>query len=229
MSDTAHALESAFETVVMRIERGCSMRPAGVLKAQPELEEVPIDSRMDAKRRPVRVFRVHGQRLRHEGLREGDYVLVDPSPATRSGGLVLVETNGQPALLQVAHGAEGTTFTDPADGLFARRDPASDYRLLGTFLGIIRKQGFGRSRSRVGVGSSQQRMHGGAKRSPVEDPALVVSPVPKPKVSILRGKLGMLESTCAATANPRLRRALRDEARRVRFQLQNESHHDKLA
>lgn len=74
-----------------------------------------------------------------------------------------------------------------------------DVEVLGVFVGIIRRQGFPHG---AGVGASPRS----CGRRTRED--------------LLRGRLEMLETTCANTQHPRLRRALKIEAERVRRQLQ---------
>ena len=68
--------------------------------------------------------------------------------------------------------------------------------ILGAFIGIIRKQGFA----------------GKSLRTPLRD-------APRTRECILQGRLAMLEATCSETHNPRLRRALKNEAENVRREL----------
>jgi hypothetical protein len=81
--------------------------------------------------------------------------------------------------------------------------------MVGAIIGVLRKRGFGDRETR------QPPDH----RPP--DRRLV-------QARLLRGRLGMLESTCAATCNPKLRRALQNEAARVRKQLQVGASKNKL-
>lgn len=74
--------------------------------------------------------------------------------------------------------------------------------VVGTFVGIIRRRGFN-------------------PRQAIEPTRLADSDVhPPSRLGILRSQLSMLEETRASTRNPRLRRALRNEAELVRKKLQ---------
>jgi hypothetical protein len=200
MSQAAFALGPLFETVDVTLEKGCSIAASAVLEPDTALEEVPVFS---GPARPgstgssggVRAFRVQGDELAHEGLFEGDYILVGPARRPRCGALVLAEANGRAVLRR-------------ADSHRAQRSQTAmipTSRIMGVFLGVIRKRGFG--------------------MPPANKPATrltSLSAAPS-KATMLRGQLGMLESTYAETRNPRLQRALRNEAARVRRQLQNEA------
>jgi hypothetical protein len=149
------------------------------------------DSRASSQRGAIRAFRVRGHELGHEGLFDGDYVLVGASSRARNGSVVLAETAAGPVL---------------------RRTPLQgDAKIMGFFLGVIRRRGFNDSARRPPRAMSEI--------SPIDG----LPGTPPSKTTVLRGQLGMLESTCAGTSNPRLQRALRNEAARVRRQLQNEA------
>lgn len=74
-----------------------------------------------------------------------------------------------------------------------------EIEILGVFVGIIRKQGFATTKAP----SAGRDLSG-----------------PRTRDDLLRGRLEMLEATCASTRHPRLRRALKIEADAVRRQLQ---------
>jgi hypothetical protein len=211
MSEAALALGPLFETVPVAVEKGCSMKPAAVLDATTPLREIPVFPGPVVSRRArcsnaVRAFRVQGDDLVREGLFDGDYVLIGAVHASRPGALVLAESDGRHVLRRTktigARGHGNSILPPPA-------------RIIGTFLGVIRRRGFGDVQPPTGTGSP-------ARLTPVHD---IGNGAPT-KVTMLRGRLGMLESTCAETRNPRLQRALRNEAERVRRQLQNEAHYD---
>jgi len=73
--------------------------------------------------------------------------------------------------------------------------------IVGTFVGIIRRRGFSSARH----------------ATPTQGTVSAIRP--PSRLGILRSQLSMLEATRASTRNPRLRRALRNEAERVRKQL----------
>lgn len=207
MVQSALALGPAFQKISVSIAKGRPLRFAGVLRAEPALEEMPVVSapanrRSLQKSGAIRAFRVRGEELNNDGLFDGDYVLVSDQSRPRAGAVVLVEQQGRPVL-------QRATMPRPSSSKGTSQDGS---RVVGVFLGIIRKRGFG--------GTTERK------------PPLPISRAqwtenlpsgPPTKVTLLRGQLGMLESTCADTKNPRLQRALRNEADRVRRQLQNET------
>jgi hypothetical protein len=204
MSQAALAFGTTFETVPLAVEKGRTMTPAVLLESATALREVPVfpgpasfGGRGLANR--VRAFRVQGDELGSEGFFDGDYILVGCDQRARSAALVLAEVDGRHVLRRAR--PLGRNALD-------RAIPSG--RILGTFLGVIRKRGFGEVRMSKGVP---------ARLLPIAN----VGAAAPSKVTMLRGRLGMLESTCAETHNPRLQRALRNEAERVRRQLQNEA------
>ncbi len=198
MSEALRTLGPSFERVAIKVESGRPLRLAGILRAHIGLEEVPvfpepIASRRERRGRTVRAFRVHGDAFHSDGLRDGDCLLIEAPVTPRSGSLVLVEKCGRRFLRRTS----GETSS------------VHGSRIIGAFVGIICKRGFW-----------QEDVSSGPSRG---TPARSDSCRPVPRLGVLRSKLCMLESTWAVTKNPRLQRALRNEAERVRRQLQNEA------
>ena len=209
MSQAALAFGPTFETVPLAVEKGRTMTPAVLLESATALREVPVfpgPAGFRGHRAPnrVRAFRVQGNELDREGFFDGDYLLVGCDSRPRSNAFVLAEADGRHVLRRAkSHGRRGTDRAAIPSG-----------RILGTFLGVIRKRGFGDTRSTPQVAP--------ARLIPVDRAG---NEAPS-KLTMLRGRLGMLESTCAETHNPRLQRALRNEADLVRRQLHNEAYSD---
>ena len=126
----------------------------------------------------------------------------------QAGDHVLIdETNDPPctALLLVKVGGVYVLRTG-SELLF---DVRCQPQILGVLIAIVRRRGFNRPMS---------------ARASTETAAR-----PPGKLRILQGQLGMLEATCASTRNPKLQDALRNEADRVRRQLQFGAPVDKLS
>lgn len=216
MEAAARALGSAFETVDMRIERGRTLRLVGTLTANQTLQEVCLLSEFDDKyvddsRRGIRAFKAHGNGLQHDGIRDGDYIIVDTAKETRPGAIVVAHIAGEPRIARVQRNEGGTLgLTSARSDTLPLAHPARETEIIGVFAGVIRKRGFVPTRKSSGADATSST-------------SATTSPRPLGTVTILRGKLGMLELTCAATKNPRLRRALRNEAAHVRHLLQNET------
>ena len=219
MNAAACDLETVFEAVEMRVETGRTFAATESLASQGTLREVPLLANASI-RGGIRAFRAHGDGLRIDGVRDGDLVIVDAAKTPSRGTVVVASIAGRLGIGRVQRNVGGTVELAPAnpDSLplahFAR-----EADVLGALAGVIRKQGFGSSRSADRGRLACESPHRGAEafRS-----SLAIGVKPPGRLSILRGKLGMLESTCATTRNPRLRRALHNEADRVRRLLQNE-------
>ena len=119
----------------------------------------------------------------------------------RGGILVLVEVRGHQVLRRLPQSAEGLADWYAA-GLSLQSGMGQNCRVIGAFVGIIRKHGFGRTGEKtLATGSLNQ---GNATERTAA------------KLDVLLSKFGMLESTLAVTRNPRLQRSLPAEADRGR-------------
>ena len=184
------AQQESFERVSVVVRCGRKLKLGGVLPAIDALEEIPVVRPGKDAVGPHQERRIYAFLVRGTSL-SGEGL----SP----GDQVLIEETsaprpGTPVLAKVA----GTYVLRPRPDLLF--DGRYQLRVLGALIGIIRRRGFGRARIST---ASREEPHGSAT-----------------KLKILRGQLGMLEATCANTRNPRLQDALRNEADRVRKQLQ---------
>lgn len=193
--------DSLFTAVPFATARCKKLRLKGVLPATPDLEEVPIllapsgPTTKDDGKRAVRAFLVRGFGLAGEGLQSGDYVLIEEVADPPADALVLARV-------------DSCYFLRPSSRVVfdARLRP----RILGLFIGIVRKRGFARP---TAPGMTPPSNRGLARATA--------------NLRLLRGQLGMLEATCASTGNRKLRDALRNEAHRVRQQIQSGALQDK--
>ncbi len=211
MVQSALALGPAFEGVPVRLAKGRPLRFAGLLSAERAFVEMPVvpapmsrKSQRKSERGAgtIRAFRIQGDELSRDGLFDGDYVLVGDQKRPPPGAVVLAERGGRPVLRRsTLHGRHSSGSS-----------ACSDSKVLGVFLGIIRKRGFG--------GADRKPTISAPRSSSMES----FPTAPPSRAHLLRSRLMMLESTCAGTRNPRLQRALQTEADLVRRQLQNEPH-----
>lgn len=188
MGEAALSWGSQFERVEARTGLSKELRLAGLLAPLQDLEEIKLSpavtrSGAGVERRSVRAFVVRTDRLSDSGLRPGDHVLVEATRDLFADPLVLARTGTQYRL-------------DAASRLHER---FRNVEVLGSFVGIIRKQGFPIAKRPIA-----SHEHGS----------------PRSREDLLLGRLEMLEATCASTRHPRLRRALKNEADAVRKQLQ---------
>jgi hypothetical protein len=196
----------AFEQVPLNLAQTRTVRVTGLLEVCDDLEEIQVLGQFPGSNRKndprVRAFRVRRD-LRPVGLQKGDCLLVQPKRLAPNE-LAVVSVGGALTVRVMERQGE-QLFFDPPSG--TRHSPAT-LRVIGGFAGILRKR---LAPCHHTPASSRLECLG-----PTE-------PEVTGKVRWLRGKLGMVESTCAETANPRLRRALRHEAEILRRQLQNEA------
>lgn len=191
----------AFEQVPLKIACTKTIPVAGVLEAQDDLEEMPVlgeSHPLREGRERVRAFRVRRD-IANVGLQAGDCLLVQPKRVAPDE-LAVVSIDGALSVRRViARFGERLAF-----------EPACPHwvtpRVIGGFAGILRR----RSGSRMGAFAQRETSRRVERQF-------------SGRVRALKGSLGMVESTCAETANPRLKRALRYEAEKIRRQLQNEA------
>lgn len=191
----------AFEQVPLKISCPKQVPVAGVLEAQDDLEEMPVLGESHPLREGcerVRAFRVRRD-IPSVGLQAGDCLLVQPKRVAPDELAVVSIDGGLSVRRVVARFGERLAF-EPACPLGVTP------RVIGGFAGILRRRS-GSHTSAFG----QRETSRGAERQ-LSD-----------RVRALKGSLGMVESTCAETANPRLKRALRHEAEKIRRQLQSEA------
>jgi hypothetical protein len=197
----------AFEQVPLNLTATKPVPVAGVLEVFGDLEEIQVlgqSSDSTRKKNPrVRAFRVRRD-LPPAGLQKGDCLLAQPNRLVPNE--LAVVSIGDALTVRRVSGREGERLVfDPPIGA---NHSHAELRVIGGFAGILRK--------RV---APCHHTPASSQREPVVPTESAVSG----KVRWLRGKLGMVEATCAGTTNPRLRRALRHEAKILRRQLQNEA------
>lgn len=197
----------AFEQVPLNLTRRRMVRVTGLLEVWDDLEEIQVVGEANEsirRRHPrVRAFRVRRD-LGRVGLQKGDCLLVQPKRLAPNE-LAVVSVDGAFSVRRVvARQGEDVVFDPSADN----RRHAATPRVIGGFAGILRKR------------LAPCHHTPTSTRLELSRPS---EPEVSGKVRWLRGKLGMVESTCADTTNPRLKRALRHEANSLRRQLQNEA------
>ena len=216
MQAAAICSDSQLSRVPIAITTGRRVRVAGVLRARPPLEEVPFVPPADGghQMRTLRAFIVHGPALERDGVRDGDQLLIESTHVPPVGTTILAIVGGQFTLQRIiARSCDGALTLAPAGGdQLALAENTSECRVLGTFVGLLRKRGFARrpygSEQSSGIVSDLPQSVAIRKRT-------------ASKTTVLRNQLRMLERIRLDTRNPRLQRALRGEVERVRLLLQN--------
>lgn len=182
--------EIPFEHVNAVVRRGRKIKLTGILQGVDALEEVPILRSGIDPANPYRKRPIRAFLVRGESL---------SGEGLRAGDHVLIdETADPPSSVPLLAKVGGAYVMRTRSEL--PRSARCEPQILGALIGIVRRRGFPRPMSTLLEMDTPIR--------------------PAPKSRILRGQLGMLEATCANTRNARLQDALRNEADRIRRQLQ---------
>ncbi len=199
----------SLEAVPSRVQRGRRIRIAGFLTAQPTLQEIPMESltthgtRGEGPATGLRAFRVHGRALERDGARDGDHLIIASTDSPTQGVTVLAMVENRPMLRTfVGRDRDGRPILDGTSELLPLFNSAREYRILGVFVGMLRKRVMG-------------------SRAVHNEPAATTRSSPRDRGMLLRSQLDMLEAVRSETRNPRLQIALRAEAQRIRLLLQN--------
>lgn len=208
--------ESTLDSVPSAITTGRRLRVAGVLKARSPLEEVPFFTPPNGPReaRNMRAFLVHGSTLERDGVRDGDQLIIESTHVPPVGATILAMVSGQFTLQRIAgRASDGSLTLAPAAGdRLPLPESTRECRVLGAFIGLLRKRGFAPGRAKE---------HGASGAAVTAANPVAIAKKPPRKSTMLRNQLRMLERIRLDTRNPRLQRALRSEADRVRLLLQN--------
>jgi hypothetical protein len=120
----------------------------GEVAAGQPLDVYSVEETLDVpqslwKGRKVFALRVRGSSMIDEGIRDGDYLIVEPCESADDGRTVVAEVNGQVTVKKVYR--EGTQVRlQPANPeMLPLRVDAEDVRIVGVVAGVLRKFGFG--------------------------------------------------------------------------------------
>jgi repressor LexA len=95
--------------------------------------------------RKVFALRVRGASMIDEGIRDGDYLIVEPRPTAQSGQTVVAEVDGGVTVKRLHVEPDGSLRLQPANPeMLPLVVPAGRVRIIGTVVGVFRRQGFQR-------------------------------------------------------------------------------------
>jgi hypothetical protein len=145
---------------------------------------------------------VRGDALAADGIRDGDYLVLDQrARSLRTGQTVLADVGGCTVVRRITATAPGKTILAPTRAMLPLLPVGGAQRIHGAVVGIMRKQGFEHLASAA--------------------PVLMPESLGR-RLRSLEGSLRSLRATYRTTRHPRLRRALRDEALVIRRELARE-------
>lgn len=208
-------LGASFRGIAARVEGGRPLRVAGLLTpAGPlrrcQLFEIPP---ADPSRPEVVRVRIRGNALVDDGIRDGDCLVLDARVRLRDGQTVLADVGGATMLRRVCGGGLEATSGDVLPLV-----RAADVRIHGAVVGILRKRGFGGAPIRAAAGTPAA---GRVTRPPVS-PLGRMDEHRVRRLCRLEQSLRAVTATYATTEHPRLREALRDEAAKLRREIDRE-------
>jgi len=120
----------------------------GEVAAGQPLDVYSVEETLDVpqalwKGRKVFALRVRGSSMIDEGIRDGDYLIVEPCESADDGRTVVAEVNGQVTVKKVYREGHQVRLQPANPEMLPWRVDAEDVRILGIVAGVLRKFGFG--------------------------------------------------------------------------------------
>jgi hypothetical protein len=188
--------------VAMRIEPGRRVPVGGVLTPAGALRRCHLLEFPRWRGGSTIRVRVRGDALAADGVRDGDYLVLDQRMRSlRPGQTVLANIGGCTVVRRISATVPGKITLAPTRTMLPLLPVAGAQRIHGAVVGIMRKQGF-------------EHLAGAA-------PVRTTEPLGR-RLRSLEGSLRSLRATYRTTRHPRLRRALHDEAIVLRRELDRE-------
>jgi hypothetical protein len=101
--------------------------------------------------RRVFALRVRGTSMVDEGIRDGDYLIVEPRETADPGQTVVAEVDGGVTVKRLFRERDGAIRLQPANPeMLPLVVGAERVRIVGTVVGVFRRRGFRAARSRTG-------------------------------------------------------------------------------
>ena len=135
---------------VLRVEVASAavMPLLGDVAAGAPFQAFPVDRTIELPSglwngRNVFALRVRGTSMIDEGIRDGDYLIVEPRERADSGQTVVAEVDGAVTVKRVFRECDGRLRLQPANAeMLPLVVPAERVRIVGAVVGVFRRQGF---------------------------------------------------------------------------------------
>ena len=130
------------------IERTVSIPLLGEVAAGKPLEMFSVEDSLDVPEslwhgRKVFALRVRGQSMIDAGIRDGDYLIVEPCDTADNGRTVVAEIDGHVTVKKLFRSASGQVRLQPANPEMLPLIVSGDQvRIRGVVVGVLRKYGF---------------------------------------------------------------------------------------
>ncbi len=224
-----------FELVDWRVAPGRTLPFAGDfgVSAPPPGKSAP--ERNGDHRALRRVFEVHGSDMIDEGIRSGDRLLIEARDRIPDGATALVDLDGRFMVKRLYGEDDGNVRLEPANRVLLPLVLRSDrVRVHGVVIGLVRRRGFGGATSRAPQNATARRAGAGRPREAADLTYRMLeqnlgewtrittahaAPGARKAGSLRIRELGRslraLVATYSTVSNPRLRRALLEEAAKI--------------
>lgn len=131
------------------LEEGTRRIPLlGEVAAGRPLEMFSVEDSLDVpeslwKGRKVFALKVRGQSMADAGIRDGDYLIVEPCETADDGRTVVAEVDGRVTVKKLYRERDGQIRLQPANSeMLPLRVSGDNVRVRGVVVGILRKYGF---------------------------------------------------------------------------------------
>src|SRR5438128_982806 len=147
-----------YEPVCIEVGRGADVPLLGDVAAGLPFESLPVHGVIELppglwNGRKVFALRVRGTSMIDEGIRDGDYLIVEPHETATStqmvGQMVVAEVDGGVTVKRLVRETDGRLRLQPANPeMLALVVPAGRVRVIGAVVGVFRRHGFRAPRAR---------------------------------------------------------------------------------
>ena len=136
------------EALRVEVAPGAVIRLLGDVAAGLPFQAFPVDRSIELppglwNGRNVFALRVRGTSMIDEGIRDGDYLIVEPRERADNGQTVVAEVDGAVTVKRVFRERGGRIRLQPANAeMLPLVVPAQRVRIVGAVVGVFRRQGF---------------------------------------------------------------------------------------
>jgi len=136
------------EALRIDVAPGALIPLLGDVAAGLPIQSFPVDRTIELppalwNGRNVFALRVRGTSMIEEGIRDGDYLIVEPRERADNGQTVVAEVDGAVTVKRVFRERGGRLRLQPANAeMLPLVVPAARVRIVGAVVGVFRRQGF---------------------------------------------------------------------------------------
>jgi hypothetical protein len=146
MDVTATRLD--WDAVTIAVGRAATVPLLGTVAAGLPFHAFPVEGELELppgmwNGRRVFALRVRGASMADEGIRDGDYLIVESRETAEAGQTVVAEVDGGVTVKRLFKEADGRLRLQPANAeMLPLVVPAERVRIVGAVVGVLRRHGF---------------------------------------------------------------------------------------